>query len=56
VNIFSYNGPLIKEEGMLTKALEGERLTLDFMSLCVWLLKELKKVCPLGESLTGINL
>ncbi|XP_020909413.1 protein FAM98B [Exaiptasia diaphana] len=49
------NIPFVKEEGAFTRAIEGELLTFDFMSLCVWLLTELKKVCPLGESLTEVE-
>lgn len=52
---FSYEGNML-EEGALVKALEGDGLSLDFMSLSVWIVKELKKVCNLGESLTGLCL
>lgn len=52
---FSYEGNML-EEGALVKALEGDGLSLDFMSLSVWIVKELKKVCNLGENLTGLCL
>lgn len=52
--LFRCNSPFVKEEGAFARAIEAELLTFDFMSLCVWLITELKKVCPLGESLTGI--
>lgn len=39
-----FNGALL-EEGALTIAVQGEKLTADFMALCVWLSENFKSLC-----------
>ncbi|XP_032232514.2 protein FAM98A [Nematostella vectensis] len=52
-----YKGPLLGDDGgpALLKAVEGDILSYDFMSLCHWLSNQLKEVCSLGESVSDID-
>jgi len=47
-----FDGALL-EEGALTAAVQGESLTPDFMSLCVWLTDHLKTLCSIQENVSG---
>jgi len=46
-----FDGALL-EEGALTAAVQGESLTPDFMSLCVWLTDHLKTLCSIQENVS----
>ncbi|KAL9952294.1 hypothetical protein ACROYT_G039529 [Oculina patagonica] len=46
-----FDGPLL-EEGALSVAVQGEHLSPDFMSLCVWLAEHLKPLCSIQEHVT----
>lgn len=47
-----FDSPLL-EEGALAVAVQGETLSTDFMTLCVWLVENLKNLCSVQESVSG---
>lgn len=47
-----FDSPLL-EEGALAVAVQGETLSSDFMTLCVWLVENLKNLCSVQESVSG---
>ena len=49
---FRFDSPLL-EEGALAVAVQGETLSSDFMTLCVWLVENLKNLCSVQESVSG---
>ncbi|XP_068729565.1 protein FAM98A-like [Montipora capricornis] len=46
-----FDGALM-EEGALTAAVQGEKLKSEFMTLCVWLVKEMKGLCNIQENVS----
>ena len=51
-SLLSFDGALV-EEGALTAAVQGEKLKSEFMTLCVWLVKEMKGLCNIQENVSG---
>ena len=47
-----FDSPLLGE-GALAVAVQGETLSSDFMTLCVWLVENLKNLCSVQESVSG---